>query len=71
MDTIVIQSGKKSISAFILEMAKMIHVKARVLSDDEMEDLRLNRMLKDVEKNVAESEIEKVYKTLRKHGAEI
>lgn len=71
MDTIIIKSNKKSISDLFLEMAKQIRVKAKILTKDEMEDLRLNKMLLKDEKNLEEVPEEEVYQTLRKHGAKI
>lgn len=62
MDTIIIKSDKKSTSSFILDMAKRIRVKARILKADEIEDLHLNQLLKADEKKLEEEEEEKVYK---------
>ncbi len=71
MDTIIIKSNKKTISDLFLELARQIRVKAKILTEDEMEDLRLNKMLLKDEKNLEEVSEEDVYQTLRKHGAKI
>jgi chromosome condensin MukBEF complex kleisin-like MukF subunit len=71
MDTIIIKSNKKSISDLFLEMARQIRVKAKILTEDEMEDLRLNKMLLKDEKNLQEVPEEIMYQSLRKHGAKI
>ena len=71
MDTIIITSNNKTTSAFILEMAKQIRVKAQILTEDEMEDLRLNKLLLKDEKKLEEAKQEDVYQILRKHGAKI
>lgn len=71
MDTIIIKSDKKSTSSFILDLAKRIRVKARILKEDEIEDLHLNQLLKADEKNLEEEEEEKVYKIFRKNDIEI
>ncbi|MBI5218864.1 MAG: hypothetical protein HY958_08035 [Bacteroidia bacterium] len=71
MDTIIIKSKQKSTSVFILEMAKRIRVNARILTEDEIEDLRLNQLLSEDEKNLEEIDEEAVYKTLRSYGAKI
>jgi len=71
MDTIIIKSKQKSTSDFILEMAKRIRVNARVLKEDEMEDLQLNQLLSEDENNLEEIDEQAVYKTLRSYGAKI
>ncbi len=71
MDTIIIKSNKKTASDLILELARQIRVKAKILTEDEMEDLRLNKMLLKDEKNLEEVSEESVYQTLRKHGAKV
>ncbi len=71
MDTIIIKSKQKSTSDFILEMAKRIRVNARILKEDEMDDLHLNQLLSEDEKNLEEIDEEMVYKTLRSYGAKI
>ncbi|MBI2968819.1 MAG: hypothetical protein HYY40_13550 [Bacteroidetes bacterium] len=71
MQTILIRSEQKATSDFIIEMAKRIRVKARVLSEDELEDLRLNKLLREDENDLTEVNPDKVYRTLRKYGAKI
>lgn len=71
MDTIIIKSDKKTTSSFILELAKRIKVKARILKEDEIEDLQLNKLLKEDEKNLEEIPEETIFKTLRGYGAKV
>lgn len=71
MDTIVITSTKKSTSDFILELARQIKVKAKILTEDEIEDLRLNKLLLKDEKNLEEVPEEAVYQLMRRHGTKI
>ncbi|MFH1004312.1 MAG: hypothetical protein V1781_02275 [Bacteroidota bacterium] len=71
MDTIIIKSNRKTTSDFILEMARQIRVKAKILTEDEIEDLRLNKLLLKDEKNLKEVSEEAIYQTLRKHGAKV
>ncbi len=71
MDTIIIKSNKKTTSDFILEMARQIRVKAKILTDDEMEDMRLNKLLLKDEKKLEEISEEKVYQMFRRNGAKV
>lgn len=71
MDTIIIKSDKKTTSSFILELAKRIKVKARILKEDEIEDLQLNKLLMEDEKNLEEIPEERILKILRGYGAKV
>lgn len=69
MKTIIIQSKNKKETDLILELARKMRMRGRYLSDEQLEDKWLAKMIREAEDEGGEVPREKVMRLLKKNGA--
>lgn len=71
MKTIIIKSKKDSSSKLLIEIAKKMGMKARVLTDEEMEDIVLGKLIDEAAADTEEVGEEEGLKILRSYGFKV
>ena len=66
--TIIIQSKNKKETDLILELARKLRMRGRYLSEEQLEDKWLARMIQEAETEGGEVPREKVMRLLKKNG---
>ena len=70
MTTMLVSIPEKE-KSFFMSLIKKLHIKSKVLSEEEKEDAWFSKMIDEAEEEGGEVSEEEILKTLKRNGAKI